>query len=29
MKIKYNSNTMFVYPVTEDELNHVVVSNCK
>ena len=20
-KIKYNSNTMFVYPVTEDELN--------
>ena len=24
MKIQYNSNTMFVYPVTEDELNQVV-----
>ena len=23
-KIKYNPNTMFVYPVTEDELNRVV-----
>ena len=24
MKIKYNPNTMFVYPVTEDELNQAV-----
>jgi len=24
MKIKYNPNTMFVCPVTEDELNQVV-----
>ena len=24
MKIKYNPNTMFVYPVTEDKLNQVV-----
>ena len=24
MEIQYNSNTMFVYPVTEDELNQVV-----
>ena len=24
MKIKYNPNTMFVYPVTEDKLNRVV-----
>jgi hypothetical protein len=23
MNIKYNSNTMFVYPITEDELNQV------
>jgi len=28
MKIKYNPDTMFVYPVTEDELNQVV-SNLK
>jgi hypothetical protein len=24
MKIIYNSNTMFVYPATEDKLNQVV-----
>jgi hypothetical protein len=24
MKIKHNPNTMFVYPITEDELNPVV-----
>jgi hypothetical protein len=24
MKIKYNPNTVFVYPVTEDELNQAV-----
>jgi hypothetical protein len=24
MKIKYNPNSMFVYPVTEDELNQAV-----
>jgi hypothetical protein len=23
MKIKYNSNTMFVYPIIEDDLNKV------
>ena len=28
MKIKYNPNTMFVYPVTEDNLNQLV-SNLK
>ena len=28
MKIKYNPNTMFVYSVTEDELNQIV-SNLK
>jgi len=28
IKIKYKPNSMFVYPVTEDELNHTV-SNLK
>jgi len=26
LKFKYNPNIMFVYPVTEDELNQVVIN---